>query len=255
MKKFILVVLFTLFTTLVVGQTLEEIEWITEEYPPYNYQKDKVIKGIAVDLLIEMWKKAGLKKTTKDIRVWPWNRGVKTIKSIPGTCLFSTTITSERKDIFGWKFVFPIPQISDESGNHLIANKSKKIKFYSVDDLKKYDKKYGVVRGDVGEGLLLESGVNDSKLDKTSSPESLVKKLAAGRIDVVSYGHSTVVAKMKEAGLDPDLFEIVYSFPNKPMGYAFHHSTNPEILKKLQKALDELHKDGTAEKIRRKYVK
>ena len=255
MKKFILFASIVLFSSVSTAQTLEDIKWFTEEYPPYNFVENGTPKGIAVDLLLAVWKKVGLNKTAKDIKVVPWARGVKMIKTKPGTCLFATTLTSERKDVLGWKFVYPIPLVNEEPENHVVARKSKKISFDSIEDLKKYKGKYGVVRGDVGEGLLVGAGVNPAKLDKTANPVSLVKKLEKGRYDLISYSYTTASTKMKEVGIDPSEFEIVFAFPPKPMGFAFYHSTDPAILKKLQEALDSLHSDGTAERIRLKYAK
>jgi len=255
MKKLITIALIVLFSSsMATAQSLESITWVTEEYPPYNFMENGVVKGIAVDTLVEIWKRLGLKKTRKDIKVVPWARGVKMVKTKPGTCLFATTITSERKDIMGWKFVFPIPLIDDEPENHVIARKSKKAVFNSAEELKNFSGKFGVVRGDIGESLLMEAGVNSVKFDKTANPLSLIKKLDKGRYDAISYSFATAKAKMAEIGVDPNLYEIVYEFPPKPMGYAFYHSTDEAILKKIQKALDELHSDGTAERIRHKYV-
>ena len=126
MKSFIVFVSIILFSTMSTAQTLEDISWYTEEYPPYNYVENGNAKGIAVDLLLAVWKKMGLNKTVKDIKVVPWARGVKMIKTKPGTCLFSTTLTSERKDVLGWKFVYPIPLMNENPENHLIAKKNKK---------------------------------------------------------------------------------------------------------------------------------
>jgi polar amino acid transport system substrate-binding protein len=255
MKRLIVMALFLLFSSMGTAQTIEDIQWITEEYPPYNYVENDDLKGIAVDTLLAVWKKIGLNKTVKDIKVVPWARGVKMVKTKPGTCLFSTTITKERKDVLGWKFVYPIPLISDESENQVIARKSKNIVFNSMEDLKKFNGTYGVVRGDVGEGLLMEAGVNTANLDKAANPISLVKKLDKGRYDLISYSFSTAKTKMKEAGIDASKYHIIFVFPPKPMGYAFYHSTDKSILEKLQKALDELHIEGVTEKIRMKYLK
>ena len=256
MKKTIVITIFFLFIFLStsVAQTLEDVKWYTEEYPPYNYVENGVTKGISVDLLLAVWKKAGLNKTLMDIQVVPWARGVRIIKSIPGTCLFSTTLTAERKEILGWKYVYPIPRVTEDSINHIVAKKSKKIKFNSIDDIKKYSGNFGVIRDDIGASLLVEAGVNADKLDKTVTPESLIMKLHKGRHDVISYGFPTTVAILKKMGIDPTYYEIVYSFPMRPTGYAFHHNTDPAIIKKLQKALDDLYLDGTAEKILHKYT-
>ena len=112
-----------------------------------------------------------------------------------------------------------------------------------------------MVRGDLGEGLLLEAGVNAAKFDKAANSISLIKKLDIGRYDVISYSFATASTKMKEAGIDPSTYEAIYSFPPKQMGYAFYHNTDDAILKKLQDTLDALHSDGTAESIRKKYIK
>jgi len=255
MKKFIVLASIFLFSTVSIAQTLEDIKWYTEDYPPYNYKENGNVKGIAVDLLLALWKKAGLNKNAKDIKIVPWARGVKMIKTKPGTCLFSTTLTSERKDVLGWKFVYPIPLENEDPENHLIAKKSMKIIFGSSEDLLKYDGKYGVIRGDIGEGFLVEAGVNSANFDKAANSISLIKKLDIGRYDIISFSFSTAVTKMKEVGIDPSKYEIIYSFPPKPMGFAFYHNTDAAILKKLQDALDALHSDGTAEAIRQKYLK
>ena len=255
MKNFILFASIVLFASVSAAQTLEEITWYTEEYPPYNYIENGNLKGVAVDLLLAVWKKIGLNKTAKDIKVVPWARGVKMIKTKPGSCLFATSLTSERKDVLGWKFVYPIPLVNDEPENHIIAKKRKNILFNSIEDLKKYDGKFGVIRGDLGEGLLQEAGVNSSKFDKTANSLSLVKKLEKNRYNVISYSFTTAATKMKEVGIDPSNYEIVFSFPPKQMGYAFYHNTDAAILKQLQDTLDSLHSDGTAEIIKMKYLK
>jgi len=211
-------------------------------------------KGISVELLINVWKELGLKKTAKDIKVYPWARGVDSVKKNPNTCLFATTITQERKETLGWKFFFPIPQIRAESNNHLIALKSKKLKFTDMTELAGFSGKFGVVRGDVGASLLSEAGVTKQKLDPTTDPLKLVKKLNAGRIEVVSYSFDTVTAKMIEAGIDPNKYEVIFSFPPKPMGYACHHQMDDELINKMQTALDKVTSSGKASEIREKYL-
>jgi len=70
----------------------------------------------------------------------------------------------------------------------------------------------------------------------------------------MSYGYPTLESLLKEEKIDKDLFEIVYTFPPLPMGYAFNKDTDPALIKELQKALDSVHADGTADKIRKKYL-
>ncbi len=256
MKKEVLVFFCLLFASISFAGSFEDINWITEDYPPYNYKEGEVKKGIAVDLLFEIFKKIGLNKGPDAIQIMPWNRGVQLVSTHADTCLFAATLTAERREKLGWKFALPIPLITVfGSGNHLIAKKISKIVFTSRQDIAKYDKRIGVVRNDVGEGLLTGSNFPQDYIDYASNPTSLVKKLLRGRVDVISYGCGTAFAKMKESGIDPNDYEVVFTFPPTQMGYAFHKDTDPALLAKFQTALDELTADGTAKTIRAKYIK
>ena len=255
-KRIIATAVFVTFliSSVVSAQTLDDIKWFTEEYPPYNYSENGTPKGLCVEILLELWKRAGLNKTARDILVVSWPRGVEKIKSIQGTCLFTTTLTAERSDVFGWKYVYPVPYINKASNFHLIAKKNMKIKFDSLDEIKKYKRNFGVVRDDIGELLLLNAGVSDDRLNKTPTPEFLANTIYKGRHDVIAYDFSAIAIKMKALGIDPKLYEIVYTFPDMPLGYAFHHNTSQQIIGKLQKILDELYLDGTIETILKRYT-
>jgi len=37
----------------------KDLTYITEQYPPYNYQDDGKLQGISVDLLEKVWQKWG----------------------------------------------------------------------------------------------------------------------------------------------------------------------------------------------------
>jgi len=253
MKKLILSFTLFMFTSLSHAESIENITWLTEEYPPFNYKEDGEVKGIAIDLLLEIWKKLGVNKTKSDIKLVPWARGVKTLQTQPNTCLFSTTLTAERLNVLGWKFAYPIPRIRDESENQLIALVKKGLRFNSTQDILNFDGKFGVVRDDVGAALLLSLGIGDHKLERTSKPAQLTRMLQAGRFDVASYSIDAMRKAMKTEGINPDLFESVYAFPLTPMGYAFHHNIDPKIVKQVQQAIDKLYAEGVADEIIERY--
>jgi len=73
--KNLIVLLALIFSTAAAGQTIESMYWMTEQYPPYNYldEKDGQLKGITVDILMEMFKKVGVKKTRKDLEILPFD--------------------------------------------------------------------------------------------------------------------------------------------------------------------------------------
>jgi polar amino acid transport system substrate-binding protein len=253
MKAFFLAILLALHSSLIHATNLDEITWLTEEYPPYNYKEDGIVQGIAVDFLLEIWKKLEINKKRSDIKLIPWARGVMMLQTQPNTCLFSTTLTDERLNVLGWKFAYPIPKGKTESDNHLIAKADKGLSFNSINDVLNYKGNFGVVRGDVGASLLLNLGVGDNKLEKTTSPQTLSRMLQADRFDVVSYSINAMKNTMKKEGIDPSQYESVYTFPVAPLGYAFHHNIDPNIIKAVQNAIDELYAEGKADKIIRRY--
>ena len=86
----------------VSAQTVDDLTFITEDYPPFNFERDGKRQGIAVDALAEMLALAGARKTRADIKVWPWARGYETALKEKNTVLFSTTRTEAREGLFKW---------------------------------------------------------------------------------------------------------------------------------------------------------
>lgn len=252
MKKSILTLIFILISFTVSAQTLNDLNWVTEDYPPYNFTENGQTKGIAVDLLLEVWKKVGIQKTAKDISVYPWARGLSLMETNKDNCLFSTTLTPRRKKVLGYQFFSPIPLEDTESLNHIIAPKSMHVTISSPEDLNKY--RIGVVLGDVGQDLIVEANVSEKNIDTCTSGEMLMKKMLKHRFDIASYGFTTLQDLMKDNNIDSSQFEVVYTFPPLNMGYAFNKDADPALIKELQKALDAVYADGTADAILKKYT-
>jgi len=225
----------------------QKIKWMTEEYAPYNYSENGIFKGISVDILQEIWKRAGVKDAKPDIEVLPWARGYMYLKNEKNSCLFSMGITEERKK----QFIFSNPILSNN--NVIIAKKSKRYKINSINELK--DIIIGTVRDDAGEQLLVSAGWNVDSLERSSSAETLVRKLAMDRMDAISYGEDTATYNMKLYGIDQNQYEVIYLINKSETAFGFNIETEAETIRKFNKAIDELKKDGTIEKIRAKYLK
>lgn len=249
-KIFIITILLTIFPALIFAQqpvqSLQDVNWMTEEYAPFNFTESGILKGISVDILLEVWKKTGTAKTVKDIEVLPWARGYMYAKQRKNSCLFSTSITEERKKLF--LFAGPI----SDNDNVIIAKKSKGYKINSIEDLKHMT--IGTVRDDAAELLLISSGWELGALERSSSAESLVRKLEMDRMDAISYGLETSMYNMKILGINQDKYEKIYLLRRTQLSYAFNKDTDPKIIAVFQKALDELEKDGTIKKIMGKYL-
>ncbi|MFT4650473.1 MAG: polar amino acid transport system substrate-binding protein [Polaribacter sp.] len=228
-------------------KTIENLNWITEEYPPFNYRDPTTgaITGASVEILMQIFAKLGIKSDSINLRLYPWARGYHEVLNNTGTVLFSTTYTQKRLE--NMKFLGPVaPNVVT-----VTALKSSQLNIESAEDLNRL--KISVVRDDIGEQLLVEQGVKAEAIDQLNSGLSMVKKLASGRVDAVAYTHVTTLKLFEQAKINPDDFEIIYVLKRSSMGYAFHNATDDRILEPMRKALDELIVNGTRAKILAKY--
>lgn len=230
-----------------VINSIEQLNWITEEYPPFNFKDPKTgeITGAAVEVLLQIFSKIGISSGNIKLKIYPWARGYYKVLNDPGTALFSTTYTVDR--LQKMKFVGPVvPNIVA-----VIAAKSSQLSVGLPKDLNHL--KIGVVRDDIGEQLLISQGVNPDAIDQLNSGLSMVKKLASGRIDAIAYAQATTLLLFKTAKINPDDFEIIHILKESTMGYAFHHSTDSGVLEPMRNALNQLTIEGTLQKILTKY--
>ena len=230
------------------SKPLDNIIFITENYPPYNFQKENQIQGISVDILKELLKKTH--SSNNNIKILPWARGYHYVQTVKNTALFSMVRTPEREHLFKW--VGPIMTTT----NSLITLKEKHIKIESIKDLHKY--KIGVVRDDIGEQLLLNMGISKLQLESTGGIDAihkLIKMLNKNRFDIWSYDYSVARWELKKNDYDINNYEIIYTLNKSELYFAFHKETPKKVIKQLQKALDELKNDKKYQEIIDKYLK
>ncbi len=217
------------------GPKISDLKFITEEYPPYNFKKDGLLQGIFVDTLLLMLKSVDPSKSRNSIKLYPWARGYYCLQADKNTVLFATSQTEERLKKFKWVG----PLISDR--DVIIAPKYKKIKISSFDDLLKY--RIGTIREDVSEQLLVSKGYPKGLLKPVSKAYMNAKKIEYGRIDMWAYGENASKWVLKENGIDPDKYEVVYVV-SKGAGnyYAFNNNVQDVIIKNFQDSLTKLKK-------------
>lgn len=239
--------LFCLVSGSAAAASVDDIVFMTEQYPPYNLEDDNTLQGIAVDTLTLMFQRAGAKQTREDIKLLPWARGYKRVLSEPNTCLFSTTRTEEREELFKW--VGPIAP----NTVGLIARKESNIKISSADDIKKH--KIGTIRDDVAEQYLTRAGISLDHLERVAETPLNIKKLNRGRIDLWAYGENVAMWELKANGFNPADYESVYVLDSKELYFACHKDTPDSVIQKLQAAIDTLKTDGEYEKILNRYLR
>lgn len=246
---FLLAFYFLFFPLSIIGaETVQQFTIVTEDWEPYNFKENGVVKGISTDVLVLMLERIGSTQGRNDIKILPWARAYKTIQIQPDTLLFTTTRTKKREKMFKW--VGPIFEIEF----NIYALKRRNIKINSFEDLRNY--KIGTLRGDVTEDLLIKkANLKISDFERVSSNIQNTRKLQAGRIDLVAHSKDTTTFTCRKARIDPDELEPVFTLDKKGMYYAFHKETLDSMITILQTAFDDLKKQGKLLEIFHKYGK
>ena len=210
----------------------------TEDAPPMNYSTDdgKTVVGSATEAIQEMFRRVQMDYT---IVLYPWVRAIKMARTEKDTCVYSTTRTEEREKEFLW--VGPVAT----SNWVFFAMADSSIKLESVDDARKF--KVGGYRGDA---LALYLKGLKFAVDEAYYDDQNVKKLEGGRIDLWATGHQNgpYFASKKNVKIKPLL-----DFKQTELYLACNLSVAPETIARLNAALKAMGKDGTTDRINKKY--
>ncbi len=211
---------------------LDSLSYVTELYPPYNFKVDGQLTGIAVDMLLDVFKNSQAKLDRKDIQVMPWGRAYQCAVKGPNVVLFSTTRTSHREPLFQW--VGPIT----ETRVVLIARKSRNIQLSSLAQLK--DLHIGVIRDDIGEQMVLSQGVDPNRIKRVGKASSLAKMLDKGRIDLWAYEENAANWFIRQQGFNHQDFESVYTLHDSQLYFTFSKDVPASVIAEVQQGIDRI---------------
>ncbi len=240
MKSFIVASLLAV-STYSYASSLNDLNYITEVYPPFNYEEQGRLTGIAIDVLESATQAVNDPIKRENVQLQPWARGYAAALETPNTVLFSMTRTEARDNLFKW--AGPIV----ESRVVIWAPKARNIQISSPSDLSNY--RVGVVREDIGEQLLRNLQVSASAIRPSASPEMVARQLDANRIDLWAYGDNVGAFIMREQNIDPDLYEIVYVLHESQTYFAFHNATPDHYIDKLQNGINLIRESGKLDEI------
>ncbi|WP_375753754.1 substrate-binding periplasmic protein [Vibrio sp. HN007] len=212
--------------------TLSNLQFYTEEYPPYNFSEGEQVRGIAVDLLMELAKQMNSGISRDSIHVWPWARSYRTVRDRQGTVLFSTARIPLRENLFQWAGPIAPTRIV------LLGKKRKRITISEKEQLNKYF--FGAIIDDVGEQLILDAGVPENQIETAYSPVALAQMLEHERIDLWAYEERVALWAIQNAGYQASDYEVVYVLDTVDMYYAFNNEVPKETVQAFQKALDSI---------------
>jgi polar amino acid transport system substrate-binding protein len=208
---------------------LGQLQYLTEEWAPYNFADDGNVRGISVDILDAVFRDLGVNRTLADFRIVPLAEGF-TAAQKNKTVLFSIVRTPERENLYKWAGPFT------RSGFVIFAPVKKNIRIKSSADLNRY--RIGAVRSSIENDLLESQGVNASGIISGVTPADLLTMLENGEIDLWATGGPAGRRQMQMSSVNPDGYEIVYTLSENDFYFIFSKDVPDTVVDAFQKGLD-----------------
>lgn len=236
----------TLLLTGTVRAADTSLVLLTENFPPYNMAKngknfaqDENIHGIAVDIVREVFKRADISYSLT-LR-FPWERIYKLALENPGYGVFVMARLPEREKLFKW--VGPI----GPDDWIMLAKADSKIALGSLEQVRQY--KVGAYKGDAIAETLAKQGLNPIVVLRD---QDNARKLVNGQIDLWATGDPAGRYLARQEGVT-DL-KTVLRFNSAELYLALNKDVPDDVVARLQKALDELRKEGEVDAIMARYL-
>ncbi|MBB1518963.1 substrate-binding periplasmic protein [Aquipseudomonas guryensis] len=219
---------------------------MTENFPPYNmatndknYAREENLKGIAVEVVREMFKRAGI-NYHMTLR-FPWARIYKLALEKPNHGVFVAARLPEREKLFKW--VGPI----GPDDWVMLAKADSPITINSLEQAKQY--RIGAYKGDAIAEHLLAQGLEP--LTSFRDQEN-ARKLQEGKIDLWATGDPAGRYLAKQEGVTG--LKTVLRFETAELFLALNPETPDEVVQKLQQELDKMRQEGFVDKVLNSYL-
>lgn len=219
---------------------------LTENFPPYNmasngknFAQEDNLDGIAVDILREMFKRAGI-DYSMTLR-FPWERIYKLALEKPGYGVFVTARLPEREALFKW--VGPI----GPDDWVLLGRGDSNISLTSLEQAKQY--KVGAYKGDAIAEHLVEQGLQPLTVLRD---QQNARKLMAGQIDLWATGDPAGRYLAKQEGVSG--LKTILRFDSAELYLALNKDVPDEVVQKLQVELERMRSEGLVDDILSRYL-
>jgi len=214
--------------------SLNDLTWVTEEYPPFTFIDNSTASGLMVDMVIAITRKAGEELPRESVRFLPWSDAYQKALKEPGTVIFSIAMSPERKDLFSW--VGPV--VSSDIDLYSLRNRN--ISVNNTSDLSNYT--IGTVTDDVTIDYLADAGVDKNSIVTDPDPYTLIKYLDNGTIDLFAYGNIAAEYHIKNATGKSGFYKVSGQLGSFPVYIGFSKGTPALLVEKFRKAFEEIKK-------------
>ena len=213
-------------------------------FPPYEYKDGDKIVGIDAEIAAEIAKKLDMELEIVDIEFGSIVSGVQSGKFDMG--MAGLTVTEDRKKSVNFSDTYAT------GVQVVIVKEDSAIK--SVDDLAGKDIKIGVQQDTTGDIYASDTpengGYGEDHVVRYKTGADAVEALKTGKVSCVIIDNEPAKSFVK-ANKGLKILETEYVTEDYAIAIS---KDNKELLEKINKALEELKKDGTIDKIVAKYI-
>lgn len=224
--------------------TERRLQILTEEWPPYNYTEDGVLKGFSVEIVQGILQRLNEVAT---LAVFPSMRTKLILESTPRTMMITMLRTPEREHQYKW--IGPL----GDGAIYFYQRSDSRLSVASLDDAKRV-RLIACRSGGLVLNTLREKGF--SNLDSASTDgASIYKKLLLGRCDLaISESPLGVLYLLKKMGYPSNaLLQTPVQLIGFPLYIACSKDVPDQEVANWQKALDALKASGAFASIQKKY--
>ncbi|MFN4237010.1 MAG: substrate-binding periplasmic protein [Vogesella sp.] len=219
---------------------------VTTEFPPFQSASPQPL-GLALDTARELARRNG---DTLDVQFLPWARAYQTAETTPGVLIFCLARTAEREPRYQW-----LGQIAsgDVTVWQLAARRD--LNARTLEQARRWQ--LGATVGDMKMQYLLQQGfVIGQNLQESGDDLSNIRKLFAGRIDLLPFSHRQVLQyRSAQAGLDFAALKPAFSLPAlaQPLYLAFSPGSDSALVRRYQASFRQLQRSGWLARQQRHY--
>ncbi|MGI3129448.1 substrate-binding periplasmic protein [Halopseudomonas pachastrellae] len=232
-----------LLLTLPVLASGQPYRVVTEEWAPYNYQRDGEVVGMAADVVRAIMQRTG---DTFPIVMLPSLRATRELQQRPHTILFSLFRTPERESLYQWvgpllvEAIYPY-QLSSTA---------------PIDSLDQLHTAQRITTRHAGLVPTRLEAMGFKNLDKSAvSTQQLYQMLLADRTDIIVGDTDSGVAHYSEqfAIAPGTLRRIPIQLLQASLYIAFSLDSDKQVVNAWAEALEELRSEGELQRILERY--
>lgn len=219
-------------STGVVHANVSTLLIFTEDSPPYQFQAEGKVAGLATKRVRAIVDHAGL---NAEVKLYPWARAMKYVKSSARGLIYSIAKSPEREGEFHWiapvaRFELALVALSDR--DNLVVP--------SWEDLVSYS--FAAQRGDIAYQWLQKQGVAEAQILSCADISCSWQQLLHGTVDFIIEDPSLIATTASSLGVEEHHVRVVKLIPELSLDayLAANKRMDGNTIEKLRQAAKDL---------------